>query len=581
MLAFTPLDGSGGMKVSALEGDSKWLEHILATIDEGIHAVDLNGATIVYNSAAARMDGLAPEDVLGKHVLSAFPSLGPDSSTLLRVLRTGRAIYNRPQTYTNFLGVQVHTVNTTLPILSAGRIVGALEIAKDLTQVKKLSEQVLELQARMVEGGKRRRGGATTPPSQLTAKYHFDDILTRDAKLEEIKRRAAQSAHTSSPILVYGETGTGKELLVQAIHNASPRQDLPFLALNCAAIPAALLEGILFGTVRGSFTGAEDRPGLFELADGGTLFLDEVQSLPLDLQAKLLRVLQEGELMRVGDTKLRRLNVRMVAAMNQRPELALELGSLRIDLYYRLNVVRFDLPPLRTRPLDSALLADFFIRHFNQQFGTQVMGLASEVELLFSRYPWPGNVRELQNALEAAMNLVSSGEITREALPNQLREWELDHAAEFAGDVPQTSLPAENSAAASSSDLAPSHSAPATQLSSDRRALENLPIWAGRLQEAGMDEFWRTLTVAPDHTPEVSDALVVRGHADTPDALDLALAAPVAPWKAIQHAFERIVIERALEVEGGNISLAAGRLGLPRQTLQYRLKQLGLQIQSI
>lgn len=559
--------------MSALEGDSKWLEHILATIDEGIHAVDLNGATIVYNSAAARMDGLAPEDVLGKHVLSAFPSLGPDSSTLLRVLRTGRSIYNRPQTYTNFLGVQIHTVNTTLPILSLGRIVGALEIAKDLTQVKKLSEQVLELQARMVEGGKRRRGGATTSPSQLTAKYHFDDILTRDAKLQEIKRRAEHSAHTSSPILVYGETGTGKELLVQAIHNASPRQELPFLALNCAAIPAALLEGILFGTVRGSFTGAEDRPGLFELADGGTLFLDEVQSLPLELQAKLLRVLQEGELMRVGDTKLRRLNVRVVAAMNQRPEAVLEQGSLRMDLYYRLNVVRFDLPPLRARPLDPALLAEFFIGHFNQRFGTQVMGLSSEVEVLFSRYPWPGNVRELQNALEAAMNLVSTGEITRDALPNQLREWEDEHPErhehlehpELAGqtgagsvaaadsDAPlRAEFSAQGGAADASHELAhdttqtsavasPAHARPSRP--------ETWPIWAGRLQEAGMDEFWRTL--APNQ-------------------------AAVAPWKNMQHAFERIVIERALEIEAGNISLAAGRLGLPRQTLQYRLKQLGL-----
>lgn len=553
------------MYVSALDGDTKWLEYILDTIDEGIHAVDLDGATIVYNAAAARMDGLSPDDVLGRHVLSAFPSLGPDSSTLLRVLRTGRAIYNRPQTYTNFLGTQVHTVNTTLPIKSQGKIVGALEIAKDLTQVKKLSEQVLELQARMVGGqGKRRRtsGGS----SQLRAKYTLDDILTNDPALMEIKRRADAAAQTTSPILVYGETGTGKELLVQSIHNAGSRQEQPFLALNCAAIPASLLEGMLFGTVRGSFTGAEDRPGLFELADGGTLFLDEVQSLPLDLQAKLLRVLQEGEVMRVGDTRVRSLNVRVVTAMNQRPEESVDAGSLRLDLYYRINVVRFDLPPLRHRPADIALLASHFITQFNRQMGTQVTQLSDEVLHLFQRYPWPGNVRELENGLESALNLVTTGAITMESLPNQLREWELAHPApplagtggaetvEAAGARPAVGAavgavtgatdsavaagPVEGTGAAGTGPVG------AAPLGASRDA-----SWIEKLIDAGVDRAWHALA------------------SDGPETVKM---------KQMLLAFEGLFIQRALDAAQGNLSLAAQRLSMPRQTLQYRLKQLQL-----
>lgn len=564
--------------MSVLDGDSKWLEHILDTIDEGIHAVDLNGATIVYNAAAARMDGLSGEDVLGRHVLSAFPSLGPDSSTLLRVLRTGRAIYNRPQTYTNFRGTQVHTVNTTLPILSQGKIVGALEIAKDLTQVKKLSEQVLELQARMVGGGRRRKAANS---SQLRAKYTLKDILTEDVALQEIKRRAEAAAQTRSPILVYGETGTGKELLVQAVHNAGVRQDQPFLALNCAAIPAALLEGMLFGTVRGSFTGAEDRPGMFELADGGTLFLDEVQSLPLDLQAKLLRVLQEGEVMRVGDTCVRNLDVRVIAAMNEPPEQALQQGSLRLDLYYRINVVRFDLPPLRKRPVDVELLSSHFINHFNQQIGTQVTYLASEVLSLFRRYPWPGNVRELENALEAALNLVTTGPITMEALPNQLREWEAAHplAVEDAGSAggagstggaggarggggSATGEDAEhaNVAAALLADGAPIREVPAeisarrpsqtdresaTHASQDRNGDDS--SWIESLAAVGVDEAWNNLI--PD-------------------------GGEVVELRHLLLAFEDLFVQRALKASSGNLSLAANRLAMPRQTLQYRIKQL-------
>ncbi|SFU63388.1 sigma-54 interaction domain-containing protein [Alicyclobacillus macrosporangiidus] len=557
----------------------EWLLHILETIDEGIHAVDRDGITILYNRAAGRLDGLAPEDVLGKHVLEAFPSLGHDTSTLLQVLETGRAIRNRAQTYTNYLGFKVHTVNTTLPIVSGGEVVGALEIAKDLTQVKRLSEQVLDLQAQVASGHRRAvtRGAGRDPGSRAPggagragdagerpggAVYQFSHFISQDPRVADIKRRAQRAATTTSPVLVYGETGTGKELLVQAIHNAGPRRGSPFLALNCAALPAPLLEGILFGTVRGSFTGAEDRPGLFELADGGTLFLDEIQSMPLELQAKLLRALQEGEFMRVGDTRVRHVQVRVMAAMNRWPEQEVAEGRLREDLFYRINVVRLDLPPLRDRRGDLPLLVAHFVEKWNGRFGTQVTGVTAEVSRRFAEYPWPGNVRELENAIEAAMNLVTSGDIPMDALPAHLREW---CGGQRAGVGERTKpgiglSPRAGTAAEVRDEAVRDAGAPdARGLDAGVRATPRVPQdagqgerpdtnWVSSLREAGMDGLWARL-----------------------DGGTGALA-----WPAIQAAFERIVLQRALARSGGNVKLAAQRLGIPRQTLQYRLRQLGL-----
>jgi arginine utilization regulatory protein len=279
--------------------------------------------------------------------------------------------------------------------------------------------------------------------------------------------------------------------------------------------------------VRGSFTGAEDRPGLFELADQGTLFLDEIQSMPLELQAKLLRVLQEGELMRVGDTRVRRVNVRVIAAMNVLPETAVREGRLRQDLYYRINVVRLDIPPLRERKGDLQLLTRHFIDKWNKQFHTRVTGVTQEVADLFAAYQWPGNVRELENAIEAALNMVQEGLIDVDSLPNHLRDWQYKTKQE------NGSQRAENSAP---------HSAASR---SETPYLE----WADALVTEGMNEFW--------------DALQ-RG------------SPPPLPWRHLQDAFERMVLQRALLANGGNVKAAAARLGLPRQTLQYRMKQLGL-----
>ncbi|KEO83426.1 sigma-54 interaction domain-containing protein [Tumebacillus flagellatus] len=394
------------------------LNAILASIDEGIHAVDRKGITIYYNEAAARLDGLEPQEVIGRHLLEVFPSLEHGTSTLLTVIETGRSIPDTPQTYTTSRGTKVHTVNTTLPILSGGKLIGALEVAKDLTRLKELSEKLLDLQAQVVGVPK----ASSKKRSPLEARWTFDQILTQSREMLLLKELAARAAGTSSPVLLSGETGTGKELFVQSIHNASPRRHKPFIAQNCAALPAPLLEGLLFGTVKGSFTGAETRPGLFELADGGTLFLDEINSMPMELQAKLLRVLQEGLVRRVGDTKVIEVDVRILAATNQNPLQAIEAGLLRSDLYYRLNVVSLHLPRLAERREDIPLLTRAFLTKFNAAFGKAVTELAPDVQDRFLAYEWPGNVRELEHAVEGAMNLVAGDRIEREHLPPAIQQ---------------------------------------------------------------------------------------------------------------------------------------------------------------
>lgn len=387
---------------------------ILETIDEGIHVVDQYGVTIFYNRVASQLDGMQPEQVLGKHLLDAFPSLAQETSTLLRVLTTGQPIHNQHQTYMNKEGKWVDTINTTLPVLRHGECIAAVEIAKDYSRLQTLANRLTEIQAQMKTG---QIGGREERRLRF---YHLDQIITQDEKMLALIEQARRAARTNSPILVYGETGTGKELFVQGIHQASPRSGQPFIAQNCAALPASLLEGLLFGTVRGSFTGAVDRPGLFELADGGTLFLDEINSMPLELQAKLLRVLQEKQVRRVGGTQSQAVDVRIMAATNQKPLDAVEQGALREDLFYRLQVVALPIPPLRERLQDIPLLTQYFITSFKQQFTSPLEGVSAEVAKVFQQYSWPGNVRELKHVIEAAFNLSDGPLLKVSDLPDYL-----------------------------------------------------------------------------------------------------------------------------------------------------------------
>lgn len=469
------------------------LKAILATIDEGIHVVDGDGVTIFYNEIAAKHDNLSQHEVIGRPLLEVFPSLNHETSTLLQVIETKRPIVNQQQTYTNMKGELLTTVNTTLPLLIHGQLVGAVEIAKDITRVKELSEKLIDLQARF-------HGAPVDKKAHFNeqAQFYLHDIITQNVTMFRLKERALRAARTSSPVLIVGETGTGKELFVQGIHNASPRKNKPFIAQNCAALPASLLEGILFGTVKGSFTGAENRPGLFELADGGTLFLDEINSMPHDLQAKLLRVLQEGVVRRLGAGQVTPVDVRVIAAMNQTPEAALQSGELRSDLFYRIQVVRLDLPPLRERKEDISILVQHFIKRLNFRFATLVTQVEDAVMDRLVAYDWPGNVRELENTIESAMNDVDGDTLLVEHF-----------------HLPQ--------------------------------------MVEGTVDDEGGDKEW-------------VDAALPR------EKVALHLASDFNLRRVLEET-ERSLIAEALARTSDNIQQAAKLLGIPRQTLQYKLQK--------
>ncbi|KKM12132.1 ATPase AAA [Clostridiales bacterium PH28_bin88] len=451
---------------------------ILASVDEAIHAINAQGFTIYYNRFAACLDGLEVDEVLGRHILEVYPSLKAETSTLLRVARTGKPILNYQQTYKTKSGQIITTVNSTIPIEREGQVVGAVEVAKNITKIKELVEQVADLRAKLLQKPAENTGD--------TVSYTFDDFVGSDPKIMTLKTKAKKAAATSSSILVSGETGTGKELLVQAIHHASPRREGPFIAQNCAAIPESLLEGILFGTAKGGFTGAVDRPGLFELAHGGTLFLDEINSMDLGLQAKLLRVLQEGVLRRVGDTRLRKMDVRVIACTNVEFETAVQQKQIRLDLYYRLNVVSLHIPPLRERKGDIPLLAQYFVEKFNHKLSRDVLFIEPAAMDALRTYHWPGNVRELENAIEGAMNMAEGSAITLQDLP---------------------------------------------------------PAVAGAASPG--------IPGAGAESPESSQS-----------------------YHAMIADLETNIIAKALQDAGGSVSLAAKKLGLPRQTLQYKIKSL-------
>ncbi|WP_097677989.1 sigma-54 interaction domain-containing protein [Bacillus massilinigeriensis] len=389
------------------------LEAILGSVDEAIHVVDTKGITIYYNKVAALHDGLKVKEVLGKPLLRAFPSLSEKTSTLLTVLKTKQPIYNKSQNFLNLYGKKIETVNSTLPLHMGDKLIGAVEIAKDYSRLKQLSEQLVDL--------KNSIGNPVSKKAHAKGKYTFEDLLTKNMDFIETKKRAEKLAKSSSPVLIYGESGTGKELFVHAIHNASLRYESPLVAQNCAAIPESLLESILFGTCKGSYTGAVDRPGLFELADGGTLFLDELHAMPAELQAKLLRVLEDGSVRRVGATSVKTVDVRIIAALNVHPRKALEEKKIREDIFYRLNVLSFELIPLRNRREDILFLAEAFIDSFNRKLRMNVLELDGSVQSAFYAHKWPGNVRELKHTIEYMMNVCEGPTLSSVHLPPFLK----------------------------------------------------------------------------------------------------------------------------------------------------------------
>lgn len=373
---------------------------------DGLIVTNINGIIEYYNTYRPDINNLRVQDVIGKHILEVYPELTEETSSCLKVMKEGKPIFNLRQKLTTHTGYSFYAENTTLPIIYNGEIIGAVDVSRYL---KSEAERNIIISVK-----------ENTQKREKHNLYSIDDIVTTDLSMLEIKDKILKISKTDSSVLIYGETGTGKELVAQAIHRHSNRCDMPFVSLNCAAIPSTLLESTLFGTVRGSYTGAENKKGLFEVAQGGTLFLDEVNSMEISVQAKILKVIEEKKMRKVGGLDYINIDVRIVTAVNEMPWKSIKEGRLREDLFYRLSVVQINIPALKNRKNDIKLLTGYFIDTFNRQMERRIIGINEEVGEIFNNYPWPGNVRELKNVIEGAFNLTSYNIIETRDLPDYI-----------------------------------------------------------------------------------------------------------------------------------------------------------------
>lgn len=360
--------------------------HIQAILDashDGIIAVDRDSTVIWVNKNAIEILGL-PADIVGEKITRYIPN-----SDMLRILATGKKEIGDIATVLNR-----QIIINRLPIVVDGEIVGAVSTFKEITDIQKME---MRIRKHCMESG-------------LEAKYRLEDIVGRSAAIREAKAWAATFGKTEATVLITGETGTGKELFAQGIHLGSQRAAGPFIAVNCAALPGNLLESELFGYEDGAFTGARrgGKPGLFELAHGGTLFLDEIGELSLPIQALLLRVLQEKKVRRIGGERIVPVDVRIIAATNRDLEQQIASGQFRSDLYYRLNVLTLELPPLRERKEDIPDLVWSIIHEVGERGDKRIRDVDPAIFALLQRHDWPGNVRELRNVVERMVLLCQS-----------------------------------------------------------------------------------------------------------------------------------------------------------------------------
>jgi PAS domain S-box-containing protein len=385
------------------------LESIFHSTREGYLAITNEGRILMLNQPMAELLGVSIDSAVGRHIRDIV-----HDKRLPQILWTGRFQYGE------LVRIQGReTVVMRMPLYNQGRLVGAVSkvIFQDVEQLLALAENI---------SSQRRTFPChtTTFGDSHSARYTVDSLIGNSKVITRLRETVSRVAQGPSTVLIRGESGTGKELVAHALHANSPRHKGPFIKVNCAAVPENLLESELFGYQEGAFTGARKggQVGKFELANGGTIFLDEIGDMPLPMQAKILRVLQEKEIERLGDSRPRPVDVRVVAATNRDLEELIRQGRFREDLYYRLNVVSIYIPPLRERIDDIPLLVNHFIQKFNCEFGVIVQDVSPEVLEVFCNYHWPGNVRELENVLERAFNLVDGNTIELKHLPPYLQQ---------------------------------------------------------------------------------------------------------------------------------------------------------------
>jgi len=376
------------------------LRVILDSIADGVFTVDGEWRITTFNRAAEQITGFSRKEAIGKKCFDIFRTDCCQSDCILRrTIESGQVLINFPVAILTREGREKPiSVSTAILRDPGGEVIGGVETFRDLTAIETLRKE-------------------------LTKNYVFEDIISKNHRMQEIFRVLPDIAESDSSVLLQGPSGSGKELFARAIHNLSHRKERPFISVNCGALPDTLLESELFGYKKGAFTDARrDKPGRFALAQDGTLFLDEIGDISAALQIKLLRVLQEKVYEPLGATESVRADVRIVTATHRDLREEMGLGRFRDDLYYRLNVVKLEIPPLRERREDIPLLVDHFITRFNSAKGKAIVGVSDEVLSILMSYDFPGNVRELENVIEHAFILCKGGMISPECLPREIVE---------------------------------------------------------------------------------------------------------------------------------------------------------------
>lgn len=373
---------------------------ILDSIADGVFTVDSDWKITSFNRAAEKITGISRKEAVGRHCWEVFrASICESFCSLRHTVETGSPVVNQSIFIVNSEGNRVPiSISTALLKDNIGSVIGGVETFRDLSLVETLKKE-------------------------LSKSHSFHDIISKNKEMQRLFGILEQLAESDTTVLIEGESGTGKELFAKAIHSMSPRKDNPLITINCGALPDNLLESELFGYKAGAFTDAKkDKAGRIALADGGTLFLDEIGDISPALQIRLLRVIQDKGYEPLGSTKTERANVRFVAATNKNLESLVREKKFREDLYYRINVVRLRLPPLRDRKGDIPLLVSHFIKRFNELKGKSIKGLAAEVMPILMAHQFPGNIRELENILDYATVVCKNDHIGIEHLPDYLAE---------------------------------------------------------------------------------------------------------------------------------------------------------------
>ncbi len=396
----------------------KFHELILQCAGEGIYGLNTQGHTTFVNDAAAQMVGWELKDLVGKNQHEIIHHTKPDGSHyhakecyIYAAFKDGKVHHVNNEVFWRKDGTCFPVEYTSTPIIDDdGKILGAVVVFKDITERRRSEElirktfqdlqsakdEVEKLKDKLEEENKYLQ-------QEIKLEHNFEEIISKSKKFKRVLSQVEQVAATDATVLIQGESGTGKELVARAIHNLSNRKKSAMVKVNCAALPSTLIESELFGHEKGAFTGAlQQKIGRFELADNGTIFLDEIGELPLELQSKLLRILQENEFERIGNSKTTKIDVRVIAATNKDLKKEIEKGNFREDLFYRLNVFPIEVCPLRERKEDIPILVKHFLLKYGNKFGKKIDSISSENINLLTNYSWPGNVRELENVIERA-----------------------------------------------------------------------------------------------------------------------------------------------------------------------------------